>query len=173
MLPLLSMPVAFGEGKEETRLIFHLGTTWVPSSQQLWINADNHKNLAQARSVMIIQSWGFESTTLREMDCFLLFMKFLPERNKYILIPNATQEPCSKSQMKESPQVPQEKVWYHASVLKQSRFWKQCYRTYFRTITFLLLALVFLSCSQENPYEHTCMHRSGEKSEVWDVLVSV
>lgn len=61
---------------------------------------------------------GFESITLREKDCFLLG-KFLPGRSKCILTPSATLEPYSESQVKESPQAPREKVWYHA---KHSRF---------------------------------------------------
>lgn len=102
---------------------------------------------------------------LLEKQIIFCCLRFPPGRKKCFLIPNATQEPCAESQMKESPQVPQEKVWYHASVSKHSRFWKQSYLIYLRIITFFFFAsCLFISCSQENRLSAN-LHAQGQGEE--------
>lgn len=100
---------------------------------------------------------------LREMDCFLLFMKFLRERSKCILILCYSRttfwepdEGISKflGIRSTAMQVP----WNMAGSERKS------YLIYFRTIGFLLLALFFLSCSQ-HPYIYAHLHAQGQWEE--------
>lgn len=61
---------------------------------------------------------GLNQSLLEKWIVFCLG-NFYREGVKCTSIPNATLEPYSESQVKESPEAPQEKVWYH---VKHTRF---------------------------------------------------